>query len=347
MVGALTVYKVLLSFDNSSSKALIFFPPPHNFHMRQAGVLESEQYANDLADYLVTQGIDVMVDKEADGYAVWVRNEDDFQRAREEFVAFEGDPLHQKYSASRRAAEEIRREKEREQRERAKKYVEFRKRWQQGGMQRRPATVAIIVIAVAIGFATNFFDTRVDKFSQVTGYLTTCHVEIPEAGRVQYPRDIFAQIKEGEVWRLFTPALLHHGVMHMVFNLYWLYALGGMIEEKQGARVLIGLWFLYAIGSGVGSQIVDPQPLMAGMSGAIYGIFGHVWMKSRFNPASGMYLSQNVVWLMLGWFILCVAGVIDLLLGIHVDNWGHGFGLALGILTGYGPVAIHKWQRRG
>ena len=43
-------------------------------------------------------------------------------------------------------------------------------------------------------------------------------------------------IAPGEVWRLFTATLLHDGIIHLLFNLYALFALGPMLEAYIGPR---------------------------------------------------------------------------------------------------------------
>ena len=37
---------------------------------------------------------------------------------------------------------------------------------------------------------------------------------------------MFTKIKELEIYRLFTPALLHIGLLHILFNMLWLFYLG-------------------------------------------------------------------------------------------------------------------------
>ncbi len=39
------------------------------------------------------------------------------------------------------------------------------------------------------------------------------------------------------------------------------------------------------------------------MSGVLYGLFGYVWMKSRYEPSSGFYVTPNTVMWMVGWFL--------------------------------------------
>ena len=71
-------------------------------------------------------------------------------------------------------------------------------------------------------------------------------------------------------------------------------------------------------------------PFFGGMSGVVYALLGFVWMKSRFDPASGFHLDKQTVIMMIGWFVLCAANVIP-----NVANYAHGFGLGIGMLWGF------------
>ena len=43
---------------------------------------------------------------------------------------------------------------------------------------------------------------------------------------------------DGHFWRFITPIFLHFGLMHFVFNMFWLVVLGGKIERGAGSMQL-------------------------------------------------------------------------------------------------------------
>ena len=49
------------------------------------------------------------------------------------------------------------------------------------------------------------------------------------------------EVFSGEVWRLFTPIFIHFGLIHILFNMIWLFQLGSMIEGRQGSLLLAAL----------------------------------------------------------------------------------------------------------
>ena len=50
----------------------------------------------------------------------------------------------------------------------------------------------------------------------------------------------------GQYWRLVTPAFLHFGWLHIVFNCLWLWELGGKVERVMGHMNMFGLFLVIA-----------------------------------------------------------------------------------------------------
>src|SRR5262249_52050570 len=84
---------------------------------------------------------------------------------------------------------------------------------------------------------------------------------------------------------------------------------------------------------GVGLEL-EWHHQFGGLSGVLYGLFGYAWMKTRFEPQLGIVLPPQTVVLLLGWFVLCLAGVIP-----NIGNAAHAAGLVVGILVGVAPYA--------
>ena len=76
--------------------------------------------------------------------------------------------------------------------------------------------------------------------------------------------------------------LLHGSSLHLLFNMYWIYVLGSAIEIRKGTWVLAGLVLATQLAATFG-QILVGQPNFVGISGAVYGLLGYVWMKSRYR----------------------------------------------------------------
>jgi GlpG protein len=154
-----------------------------------------------------------------------------------------------------------------------------------------------------------------------------------------------AQIRQGQVWRLVTPIFLHaswrtgFGIFHLLFNLFWLQDLGTQIEWRRGSLRFLWLVLSIAVASNL-AQYALSGPSFGGMSGVVYGLFGYVWIKSRYDPAAQLGIWPQTVQVMLAWFVVCW-----LCMAAEVANWAHSAGLLTGMALAVIPVWLRKARR--
>ena len=191
---------------------------------------------------------------------------------------------------------------------------------------RRPlATLALIGACVAVSLATGLGSS----------VRTVLPLLIAEPGTAP-----FEQIAHGEVWRLVTPMLLHFGLLHVVFNMMWLWDLGRLIETLKGTAFLLGFVLLTGVASNVAQYAITGNPLFGGMSGVVYALLGYVWMQGRHNPRFGFALHKSTVAMMLGWYVLCWTGLLG-----PIANWAHTAGLVLGAGWGFAEARLRAAAR--
>jgi GlpG protein len=289
--------------------------------MRQAGTIDSKSDAQQLADYLLSLGITSKLEPAGEQWAIWVHDENQLQRSRDELAQFKVDPSDARYKAAAQAARQVRRETTQKTRQAQRNYVDMRNEWAKP-WHRRPVTLTLMVISVLVYL---FGDSNAWLTEQLL--ISTKMTTLPE-------------LENGEVWRLFTPIFLHGGFIHILFNMFMLNDLGTLVERAVGSwRFLLLVLVMAAVSNVV--QFKAHGPLFGGMSGVVYGLFGYAWVRGRLDPSSGLYLRQDIVFWMLGWFLLCAWGFID-----HVANWAHGGGLASGAALGYLAYTLDRIRRR-
>lgn len=112
---------------------------------------------------------------------------------------------------------------------------------------------------------------------------------------------LWIKIREGELWRLFSPAILHTQFFHILFNMIWLWLLGKPIEQKIGAVRSFFLIATIAVGSNT-IQYLLGGPFFLGYSGVVMGLAGFIWMRERFFPWEG-YRVHKMTFLFLALFV--------------------------------------------
>ncbi len=129
-----------------------------------------------------------------------------------------------------------------------------------------------------------------------------------------------------QLWRWFTPVLLHFSPTHLVFNLAWWLYLGRQFEQQLGTVILLNVSLSLALLSNA-AQYFMVSPYFGGMSGVVYGLFGYFWLAGRLNPAQGLHISPALAGFMLLWLLL---GFFDVL-WVSMANWAHLGGLLAGM----------------
>ncbi len=306
--------------------------------MRQIGTLPDEAQAQRFADYLLTVNIRTNIESDSEAWAVWVFEEDQIPLAKTELDTFRENPAAEKYLSASSKADALRQSEQKKQRETKKKVVRAGDAWNQSFLQRCPVTMVLIVLSIGAVMATTSpskpfnFGNRVEP---ARIWLTFTPFK-PGDKVVEVNKHKYDAILQGQVWRLFTPMFLHFGVLHLLFNMMWLRDLGSAIEVRRGRWTYIALVLSIAAISNF-AQAFYSGPNFGGMSGVVFGLFGYVWMQSRFVQNSGFYMPQSIVMLMLIWLFICYTNV----LGIPIANTAHTVGLIVGMIAGYAPKLWH------
>jgi len=153
---------------------------------------------------------------------------------------------------------------------------------------------------------------------------------------------MFIKIQEGQVWRFFSPCFLHRDLVHILFNMIWLWVLGRPIEKRIGVWRTIVLTLVVAIVSNT-VQYLMSGPFFIGYSGVVMGLAGFIWMRERIAPWEG-YPLQRATILFLAFFVLSmfVLQMISLIVQLttnlpfilNIANSAHIVGALVGALLG-------------
>lgn len=138
----------------------------------------------------------------------------------------------------------------------------------------------------------------------------------------------------GEYWRFVTPAFLHFGIFHVVFNSLWLWEFGRRVELISGRSAYLVLMLALASGSNAGQYLWDGPVLFGGLSGVVYGLVGYVWIRNRIAPTPLLNVQPGIIYMLIGWLFICLFGIVDLFMNGGVANGAHVSGLLIGMLAG-------------
>lgn len=285
--------------------------------MHTLGHLPNPDKAQTFVDYLLTLGIPSWVRRVTEGYAICVFEEAHVERASREFKTFLTNPEAPRYRAASWQANQARIDvlspaefqdavRQISEKERTGFFAHF---WTRAGFVTKALTLLSVLVTLLTQFGNDDFWVGHLMFSEYT-------TGMPD-------------VWQGQLYRLITPIFMHFRIIHLLFNMMWLWDLGGMIEKRRSSSHLLGIVVIIAVLSNI-AQYLMSGPLFGGMSGVVYGLLGYIWIKSRREPRLGLFLPTPIVYMMLAWLAICFTGIVG-----PIANSAHLAGLVVGMLLAF------------
>ncbi|CDG19776.1 Rhomboid protease glpG [Xenorhabdus poinarii G6] len=262
--------------------------------------ISNPRLAQAFIDYMATQNIHLIIrpDKESQLIELWLEDDSQLNRVEQELHLFTRDPLHERYQAAS---------------------------WQTGKpviafkypnnlnlstlkSQSGPLTIAITILCILV-----YFWMAVAGDQAVMNWLA-------------WPQDREQYLA---LWRLFSPALLHFSLTHLLFNLALWWYFGSQIEKKIGSGKLFEITIVSAVFSGW-AQSLFSGVAFGGLSGVVYALIGYSWLTGEMSPKRGIsaprgLIAISVIWLLVGYWDL---------FSLNIANAAHVAGLIIGLLMG-------------
>ena len=187
--------------------------------------------------------------------------------------------------------------------------------------------------------ATPFFPGYYRLFELFHGNL----VEAVQAGS-SLPK--CEKISQGELWRVFTPCLMHQDIFHLIFNMFWLLMLGPPLERLLTPTRFLLFTLLAAIITNTAQYFMSGFTFL-GASGLIAAYGGYIFSALRRRESGPFSLLKDQVRFLL-WMIIFFAllSVVELGLALQFSfhlpfsfaNTAHCTGFAFGYLCA-------KWNK--
>lgn len=346
--------------------------------MRLIGALNSEHAAFNVLCALEREGIIGHVE----GVEIWIENEDEVELAKEIFNAYKKAPLSKRFI---KAPPDVESAQEPSVKVRLQRPVFLTKAviglcvffyflsWYQAvnTMPKGARKGNLMKLTPIASIMLYDFPKTFELMRSFAAKYGAAPENIPESGKaffrqieqtpywqgvynwlVLYPQvdpsisaPLFEKIREGQVWRLITPVFLHGNIIHILFNMLWLWLLGKMIEERIRPIKYLFMMLIVGIVSNTAQYLVS-GPFFIGYSGIITGLAGYIWVRQKVAPWEGYPLPQaTLVFFMVFIFGMAALGVVGFVLeriGIYwlsfgLANTAHIVGLLSGGLCGYIP----------
>jgi GlpG protein len=321
--------------------------------MRLARTIWQQSKAEKISKWLQLQGLEVELQpypvESPTSWRIWILDEDQLEKAKEWIDLIEQDKLH--IEDSLLVQEDEKTETPAFLTEQAPK----------AGLQtsRSWLTPLLIILMVTLHLSIHLLLPSV----QATSLLRFLMIDQPESTSTQdlWPglyrhllsyihgqvidwnwQDFLCDVRQGELWRLLTPALLHGDWIHILFNMLWFNILGSVIETRISKAKYLLLIASSALLSNVAQYFIGGYAFL-GFSGVVMALVGFTYARNRFFPWE-MYPIPASTFSFIGFYLiftLCLQTVSFILeafslasASIGIANTAHFTGLFVGWLLG-------------
>lgn len=192
-------------------------------------------------------------------------------------------------------------------------------------LQRVPMTALVVVAAVMVFLLQSVWGMQVESLLAIVP-ITSIEGQWWAGALVQ------DTLLSGQWWRLLTPVFMHFGMMHLTFNLVWIWVFGRQVEWIDGAWRWLAFIVLWGVVSNV-TQYACGSAWFGGLSGIVYGVMGYVWWNARYNARSGYQIPPWLLSLSLVWVLLGMLPIPESWGWPQMGNGAHLGGLVIGVIT--------------
>lgn len=212
-----------------------------------------------------------------------------------------------------------------------------RRFWAQ--FKRFPVTIVFLLVTLLVAGLT-----ELGANLNMVGQFTISPFEVKN-GQI-YFYNLSEVLARYEYWRLFTPALLHFSVLHLVFNTLWIWDIGRKLEQLVGSIVWsIGV-VIVAVLSNVLQYEISGYPLFGGLSGVVYGVIGFAWLLPILNTSFPTMVSKQLMVFFLIWLGIGYTPFPEMIGIGSIANTAHSIGLLVGIVLCLVYRFVIKSRRR-
>src|SRR5919197_2126599 len=88
-------------------------------------------------------------------------------------------------------------------------------------------------------------------------------------------------VANGDWWRMITCAFLHASLIHIAFNMYFLWFVGEAVEAVLGRARFLLVYLVSGLAGSARALVVNPPTPTGGASGAIFWILGAALVMER------------------------------------------------------------------